>query len=55
MRFTLFQSFALVNGGEACVLAGRRIVRRIENGSVEPYSLSLAIAESLGLIVEGVR
>jgi hypothetical protein len=25
MRFTLFQSFALVNAGEACVLAGRRI------------------------------
>jgi len=30
-------------------------VQRIENGSVEPYSLSLAIAESLGSIVEAVR
>jgi hypothetical protein len=27
-------------------------VQRLENGSVEPYSLSLAIAESLGSIVE---
>jgi len=41
--------------GENSTFPGFVLASSAENGSVEPYSLSLAIAESLGSIVDGVR